>query len=290
MIALIRLYYTLEISQPLFLVQENNQQCDRSCTTPINCCMTSNPCYNGGTCLPRDNGQKGRRFDCKCPDGYTKSRCQQPIRSCRGYSDGNRAAGKYSVIGVDKMSYEVFCDFDNSSTMTWTLVQSNQRDHKVEALSNDKPFNQDNISWNGYRLSNPRMKSIKDDSTMWRATCQYHEQGFSDLVRGFNDKMDILTKMDGCFEVEYINVHGYSCSNCTVYFQQSDNCTFHFSTLGIKHCKFYQQLQLQYHCKVADYFGGCFDYLKEKLTVVHNHRQQQLRFGSEEIEEHAKRI
>ena len=239
-------------------MQENNQQCDGGCNTPINCCMTSNPCYNGGTCLPRDNGQKGRRFDCKCPDGYTKSRCQQPIRSCRGYSDGNRAAGKYSVIGVDKMSYEVFCDFDNSSTMTWTLVQSNQRDHKVEALSNDKPFNQDNISWNGYRLSNPRMKSIQEDSTMWRATCQYQEQSCSDLVRWFNYKMDILTKMDGCFEVEYIYVHGHSCFNCTVYFQQSDHCTFHFSTLWLKHCKFNQQMQLQYHRHFAEYFGGCY--------------------------------
>ena len=246
-----------------FFTQENNQQCHEGCNTPTNCCMISNTCYNGGTCLPRDNyGQKARRFDCKCPVGYKKSRCQQPIRSCRGYSDGNRVAGKYTVIGVDKMSYEVFCDFDDSSTMTWTLVQSNQRDHKVEALSYDKPFNQDNISWNGYRLSNPRMKSIQEDSTMWRATCQYQEQSCSDLVRGFNDKMDILTNMDGCFEVEYIYVRGHSCSNCTVYFQQSDSCTFHFSTLGLKQCKFNQQMKLQHYRPFTDYFGGCY-YLKD---------------------------
>ena len=240
-------------------MQENNQQCDRSCTTQVNCCITSNPCYNGGTCFPRDNyGQKVRRFYCKCPVGYTGYRCQQPIRSCRGYSDGNRVAGKYTVIGVDKMSYEVFCDFDDNSTMTWTLVQSNQRDHKVKALRYDKPFNQNNISWNGYRLSNPRMKSIQKDSTMWRATCQYQEQSCSDLVRWFNYKMDILTKMDGCFEVEYIYVHGHSCFNCTVYFQQSDHCTFHFSTLWLKYCKFNQQMQLQYHRHFAEYFGGCY--------------------------------
>ena len=204
-------------------MQENNQQCDGGCNAPINCCMTSNPCYNGGTCLPRDDGQKGRRFDCKCPDGYTGYRCQHPIRSCQGYRDGNRVAGKYKVFDGNMMSYEVHCDFDHNSTMTWTLVQSNQREQKVQALSYDNPINQDNFSWNGYRLSKARMELIQKDSTMWRATCQYQEQSCSDLVRGFNDKMDILRDMDGtsCFEVEYINIRGHSCTNCTVYFVQT---------------------------------------------------------------------
>ena len=240
-----------------FLMQENNQQCDGGCTTPINCCITSNPCYNGGTCLPRDNGQKRRRFYCKCPDGYTGYRCQQPIRSCQGYRDGNRVAGKYKVFDVNMMSYEVHCDFDDNSAMTWTLVQSNQRKEKVKALSYDEPLNQDNFSWNGYRLSKARMESIQKDSTMWRATCQYQaEQGCSDLVRGFNDKMDILKNMDGCSEVEYINVRGHSCVNCTVFFRQTNTCTFHFhlsKTLG-SNCEFNQQLMEQYK-RDLDYFG-----------------------------------
>ena len=215
--------------------------------------MTSNPCYNGGTCLPRDNGQNRRRFDCKCQDGYTGYRCQKPIRSCRGYSDENRVAGKYKIFDINMMRYEVFCDFENS-TMTWTLVQSNQRDQKMKALSYDKPLNENNFSWNGYRLSKTKMKSIQKDSTMWRATCQYQEQSCSDLVRGFNDKMDILTKMDGCFKVEYINVRGYSCTNCTVYFLQTDRCTFHFhlSTTWGSDCKFRPQLE-QYRTDL-DYF------------------------------------
>ena len=189
--------------------------------------MTSNPCYNGGTCLPRDNEQNRRRFDCKCQDGYTGYRCQKPIRSCRGYSDGNRVAGKYKIFDINMMRYEVFCDFENS-TMTWTLVQSNQRDQKMKALSYDNPLNQNNFSWNAYRLSKTKMESIHEDSTMWRATCQYQEQSCSDLVRGFNDKMDILRNTNSCVQVEYINIRGHSCTNCTVYFLQSDRCRFHF--------------------------------------------------------------
>ena len=239
-------------------MQEDNQQCDGGCITPINCCMTSNPCYNGGTCLPRDNGQNRGRFDCKCPDGYTGYRCGVPIRSCRGYSDGNRVAGKYKVFDMNMMSYEVFCDFDNNSNMTWTLVQSNQRDKKVKVLGYDNPLNQDNFSWNaGYRLSKARMESIKKDSTMWRATCQYQERGCSDLVRGFNDKMDILRNMNGtsCFEVEYISIRGHSCINCTVYFVQTHTCTFHFhwSKIWGSDCNF--RPQLEHHRTDLDYFG-----------------------------------
>ena len=261
--------YEVKFTTVSFFMQENNQQCDEGCTTPINCCITSNPCHNGGTCLPRDNyGQKARRFNCKCPDGYTGYRCQRPIRSCRGYSDGNRVAGKYKVLDVNMMSYEVFCDFDDNSAMTWTLVQSNQRKQTVPALSYDNPFNQDNVfSWNGYRLFKARMESIQKDSTMWRATCQYQEQGCSDLVRGFNDKMDILRNMDGCFEVEYITVRGHSCTNCTVYFRQTDTCTFHFHFFKIsdRNCEFKQQLKLDnYQTLTADYFG-CY-YLSDSLN------------------------
>ena len=37
--------------------------------------------------------------------------------------------------------------------MTWTLIESFQRDQKMKSLSFDEPLNQDNHTWNGYRLS-----------------------------------------------------------------------------------------------------------------------------------------
>ena len=239
-----------------FSLQENNQQCDRSCTTPINCCITSNPCQNGATCFPRDNGQKRRRFDCKCPDGYTGNRCSHRIKSCRGYKFGTRVAGKYTLVRVDKTPYEVFCDFEINSSMTWTLIQSYQRDQKMIALSFNAT-NQNNISWNDYRLSKTRMRSIQMHSTKWRVTCQYQEQGnCSDVVRGFNDKMDILKDTYGCSVVEYISVRNHSCSNCTVFFWQDRDYPLHFYSeekAPINSCEFHVHDENQ---TCADYFGS----------------------------------
>ena len=221
--------------------------------------MTSNPCYNGGTCLPRDNGQSKRRFACKCPDAYTGNRCQKPIRSCRGYSNGNRVAGKYKILDGDKTLHEVFCDFDTNSSMTWTLIESFQRDQIMESLSFDEPLNQDNHTWNGYRLSKTRMESIQNDSLMWRATCQYQEHSnCSDLVRGFNDKINILTQKDGCFEVEYINVAGYFCSNCTVFFYQKPSWTFHFYFREKREKENKCYFQPNVSVAQADYFGAYY--------------------------------
>ena len=234
-----------------FSLQENNQQCDRSCTTPINCCITSNPCQNGATCFPRDNGQKRRRFDCKCPDGYTGNRCSHRIKSCRGYKFGTRVAGKYTLVRVDKTPYEVFCDFEINSSMSWTLIQSHQRDQKMIALSFNAT-NQNNISWNDYRLSKTRMRSIQMHSTKWRVTCQYQEQGnCSDVVRGFNDKMDILKDTYGCSVVEYICVRNNSCSNCTVFFWQDRDHPLHFYS-NENLCEFHVHDNNQ---TCGDYFG-----------------------------------
>ena len=37
--------------------------------------MTSNPCFNSGTCLPSMPGS-GKRYSCKCPDHYGNERCE----------------------------------------------------------------------------------------------------------------------------------------------------------------------------------------------------------------------
>ena len=248
----------------------------------VNCCIKSNPCLNGGTCLPPDSTQSRRRFSCKCPDGYAGDHCQQPIMSCRGYSKGTRVTGKYMVFDVTMKLFKVFCDFDSNSSTTWTLIQSYQRHVDVKGLFDDMPLNQENPSWNKYRLTKSRMGSIQNDSTKWRITCQYQKHmqlGSSEYVRGENEKMDILIRNSGCFTVEYINVRGYSCSNCTAFFWQSNIYPLHFYsfTRNETNCDF--RPPVGYNC--ADYFGA-YDCLDRKHSCSESSKATtQIWFGGQ---------
>ena len=211
-----------------FFLQSNNQPHGNSCMDIVKCCKTSNPCLNGGTCLlPSPISEK--RFRCKCADGYKGERCEdmcepgykgqfcnQPIRSCKSYGKRSRVPGKYTVLDVNDKPFKVFCDFDNTSSMTWTLIQSyqlkNNNNMKWLPLSKDFPRNENSPSWSYYRLSQSRMKSIQADSTKWRLTCRYDTDGvvYTDYVRGLNVETDIISQNNSaCVKTEYINVRGY---------------------------------------------------------------------------------
>ena len=163
------------------------------------------------------------RFRCKCRPGYKGKLCQDPIKSCRGYINGGRIAEKYKVLDDNMKLFEVFCDFDTNSKMAWTLIQSyqlqNNDQFKNQPFSVNFSVHEDTPTWDAYRLSKPRMKSIQRDSTKWRMTCRYDTDGlnYTDYVRGSNDKINILTyDGDNCEEVEFFDVRGYQCENCTV--------------------------------------------------------------------------
>ena len=216
--------------------------------TVINCCTTSNPCFNGGTCLPPLPSSK-KRFRCQCPDGfegehcdvcnpgYGGPHCDKPIRSCRGYDNGSRISGNYTMLDVNNNTFQVFCDFDKNATITWTLIQSyslhNNEIFKSSSFNEDSPHNQNNPSWSRYRLSKSRMESIQQDSTKWRVTCRYETDGvlYTDYLRALNTELNILTfkdKIKKCVEVEYINVRGYNCTHCTAHFKQNQFHILHF--------------------------------------------------------------
>ena len=236
-----------------------NQQCRRDCTTGINCCMTSNPCLNGGICLPpSSNSQK--RFRCKCPDGYegkrchvmkcslgyTGERCEQPIKSCRGYGNGSRVPGNYTLIDGDLRPFQVFCDFDTNSSMTWTLILSYKLKYKIEfirtPLSANSPKNQNEPSWSRYRLSKSAMESIQKDSVQWRLTCRYETDGvvYTDYLRALNKEANILTFMGNgeCVKMEFINIRGQSCIACTARFWQLLDKILHTDSFYTRNCEF----------------------------------------------------
>jgi hypothetical protein len=115
--------------------------------------------------------------------------------------------------------------------MVWTLIESfplSMKDkYERQSFTKDFPSNEESFNWSDYRLSRSVMQHVKRDATHWRATCNYDKGGLNktDYIRGLLIDMDILTYLGSstCAKVEYINVRGISCENCTAYFKQNTN-------------------------------------------------------------------
>ncbi len=98
------------------------------------------------------------------------------IRSCSGYL--GRESGMYKVVDSSNSVYEVYCHFDPNAA--WTLVQSysfanRSLDQIKNPLSDNLPLSENDLTWSGYRLRKPRMKSIKDNSTFIQFTCDFEK-------------------------------------------------------------------------------------------------------------------
>ena len=89
------------------------------------------------------------------------------------------------------------------------------------------PENENSPSWDRYRLSLERMRSLQVHSTHWRATCSYPTYGidFRDYLRGNFKDFNIVDFLgDGeCKRVEYVNIRGHNGTNLTVPFWQMKN-------------------------------------------------------------------
>ena len=151
-----------------------------NCATMFDCCRRSNICPKSKIRKTVNSPeQPWKRFTCDCPDGYHSHNCDQPIRSCQSYANGSRRSGMYKIVGQDNAVYDVYCHFD--SDMIWTLVQSysfaNASDGSSfqRPLYENRPVSENSLSWSGYRLSKPRMKSIKDKSAFLLFTCDYEK-------------------------------------------------------------------------------------------------------------------
>ena len=142
-----------------------------------NCCQQSDLCPKNKICKPLNSSQQPwKRFTCECRDGYYGDNCDKTIRSCSGYL--GRESGMYKVVDSNNSVYKVYCHFDPNAA--WTLVQSysfanRSLDQIKNPLSNNLPLSENDLTWSGYRLRKPRMKSIKDNSTFIQFTCDYEK-------------------------------------------------------------------------------------------------------------------
>ena len=137
--------------------------------------------------------------------------------------------GIYNIVDQHNNSFPVYCDFGSEPGYAWTLIQSyslqNSSAFKNKAFYlHDMPISQDAPEWSSYRLSMSRMKSIRDVSTHWRATCNFLADGidFCDYIRTSFANTDFLAVPDSpdsnrCILYEFVDIRGNRCENCSVY-------------------------------------------------------------------------
>ena len=145
--------------------------------------------------------------------------------------------GIYNILDQDNNSFPVYCDFGSEPGFAWTLIQShslqNNNAFKAKAFYlHDMSINQDAPEWNRYRLSMPRIKSIRDVSTHWRATCNFPTDGvdYRDYMRVSLQSYDFLVQpvtKPFCLLTEFLNIRGDECTNCTIIAGHNSRASLH---------------------------------------------------------------
>ncbi|XP_028406479.1 uncharacterized protein LOC114528967 [Dendronephthya gigantea] len=213
---------------------QNSGTTSGSCTQKQSCCSTGNPCLNGGTCIEQCPTSSTKRYRCICPQhlAIKGEHCEIGPKSCRTIYDANPGSqsGVYTLFNNFNQSFPAYCDFNLHDGKVWTLVQSfslgNILPHyQKKQLFVDNPRNVENPdNWQDYRLSKARFNSIQKNSTHFRMTCNYDSQSIEDMVdyvRLKTSVVDFLTyNIDNtdqkCILVEYLNIRGGSCADCTL--------------------------------------------------------------------------
>ena len=98
------------------------------------------------------------------------------------------------------------------------------------AVSSDSP------NWQAYLIRPHDLAWLRNQSTHWRATCQYNTNGtvYRDYLRASFEDFDItrsLLKVDGgCRKYEFVNIRGNECTNCTAQtYYMKGTYNFHIS-------------------------------------------------------------
>ena len=203
------------------------------------------PCQHGGTCHGVCDVTK-RRYRCTCAQGFSGYKCQ--IRLPRSFKDvmvleNATSTGIYNIVDEDNKPFPVYCDFGSESRAAWTLIQScslrNFLDHfqRRSFYAYNMPINPNSTGWQSYRHSLPRMQSIRNASTHWRATCNFPTDGvdYRDYWRVSLQNLDLTVdnkKGDHCLFSEHVNVRGNECTNCTVWCIYSSTLDLHMDSWG----------------------------------------------------------
>ena len=146
----------------------------------------------------------------------------------------------YTIEDQSGNPYKVFCDFDSEEEIAWTLVQSFSLSNEPSLLSypftKDHPLNENNLNWNLFRLPKSVMLQIKSRSTFWRGTCSYPTYGidYRDYLRVLLSVLDPTVFLGGltydvksCSPVDFLDIKGKHCINCTTTFFQMENEMLH---------------------------------------------------------------
>ena len=150
------------------------------------------------------------------------------------------------VWSRSKSFYQTFCDLTSETGFVWTLLESfslaNNSDFKTQPFFQDYPVSQNSFKWNKFRLSLPIMNSTLSHSTHVRATCNFGTDGLvtRDYLRGKTTDLNILQlSRRTCLKMEYINVRGYHCYDCTARMIQIIHFHLHTdSSYRAKPCQF----------------------------------------------------
>jgi len=86
--------------------------------------------------------------------------------------------------------------------------------NRSSPLSVNDPANENSPNWFLYRLTADRMKSLRDVSTHWRATCSFDKYGinhYKDYIRGRFAETDIFAFLGRgiCLKTELVNIRGH---------------------------------------------------------------------------------
>ena len=127
--------------------------------------------------------------------------------------------------------------------MSWARSNKNMKEFQSTRLAVNSPVDDSLPNWDKYRMSLSMMKDLSAQSTHWRATCSFPTQGvdYRDYVRGKFVHFDVINFVghNVCKRVEYVNIRGHRCSNCTAPWYQdkinyflhitstNDGCEFH---------------------------------------------------------------
>ncbi|XP_031567938.1 uncharacterized protein LOC116302717 [Actinia tenebrosa] len=229
-------YKYYELKQRISLPQNAPSVCTGHCR---NGCCSFVTCLNGGTCIEQCDDVK-RKFQCLCIPGiFTGRMCEKPM-TCAAHGKG-LVSGLYPITLPSGNKMNVYCDFHSQPGFVWTLIESfafaNMLKYQAKSFTTDFPVNQTGtFNWTDYRLSRLVMLHIRSNSTLFRATCKYETDGLltRDYIRGLLTNFDIIMHASGtiCAHVQYINVRGINCSECTTHCYQGPYHAFVDSGLG----------------------------------------------------------
>lgn len=137
--------------------------------------------------------------------------------------------------------YETFCDFNSEPGWAWTLVMSQSLKRRGEAFAKGsflgRVFKKHrDPNWERYRIGGGRMRIVEALSSHWRITCDFPTHGvdYRDYVRAtFKNLNPLKYNANGeCREMEYINIRGRNCTQCTAaWWQTKSQQLTHFSDL-----------------------------------------------------------